>query len=186
MTNLIITRGVPGCGKTTRAKKWVAKSPAHRARINRDDLRETMHGGSYGNVTEAQVTAVQHAGVLTLLRAGISVVVDDTNSNPATMATLRLLGVDAGAEVTMARPETVRSQVEASGRDTTIERHVLRSNRELFQLARVITQKSAASPGLIKYWYGSVKYPPSPHPAPHELRTRNREVASSYPTARTA
>jgi predicted kinase len=99
MTNLIITRGVPGCGKTTRAKRWVADCPAYRARLNRDDLRETLHAGYHGDVTEAQVTAVQHAGVLALLRSGVSVIVDDTNRNPATLTALRLLGALAGAEV---------------------------------------------------------------------------------------
>jgi predicted kinase len=33
MPKLVITRGLPGSGKTTHAVAWVAEDPAHRARI---------------------------------------------------------------------------------------------------------------------------------------------------------
>jgi predicted kinase len=80
MTILRTTVGLPGAGKTTDAVSWVAIDPDTRARINRDDLREMMHGGYLGRRTqEDQVTAMRDAAILKLLRAGISVVVDDTN-----------------------------------------------------------------------------------------------------------
>jgi hypothetical protein len=42
---LVITRGLPGCGKTTRARAWVAEDPSRRVRVNRDDLRTMLSGG---------------------------------------------------------------------------------------------------------------------------------------------
>lgn len=32
-STLIITRGLPGCGKTTKAMRWVAEDPAGRCRV---------------------------------------------------------------------------------------------------------------------------------------------------------
>jgi predicted kinase len=80
MSTLVITRGLPGSGKSTWARTWVAEDPAHRARVNRDDLRTMLHGRRLGTAgQEAQVTAAQHAAVRALLCAGYDVVVDDTN-----------------------------------------------------------------------------------------------------------
>jgi predicted kinase len=80
MPKLVITRGLPGSGKTTLAKAWVAEQPDKRARVNRDDLRDMLQGGRLGTAEqEDAVTAVQQTAVRELLRAGMSVVCDDTN-----------------------------------------------------------------------------------------------------------
>lgn len=80
MPKLVITRGYPGSGKTTWARAWVAESEG-RARVNRDDLRESLFGreGVLPYDMEQQVTAAQRAQVEALLSVGVSVVVDDTN-----------------------------------------------------------------------------------------------------------
>ena len=39
---LILTRGIPGSGKSTWAKAWVAEDPEHRIRLNWDDMRNMM------------------------------------------------------------------------------------------------------------------------------------------------
>jgi predicted kinase len=99
---LYATRGLPGCGKTTRARAWVAKDRAGRARVNRDDFRDMLHGGWLGTVAqEGQVTAAAHAAVEALLRAGYDVVCDDTNLIPEHMDALRLIAgrCRAGFEV---------------------------------------------------------------------------------------
>lgn len=80
----MLTRGLPGSGKTTWASRLVAVKNGTWARVNRDETRAMLFLGETHGLTveeEQQVTAVQEAQVRGLLQAGISVVVDDTNLN---------------------------------------------------------------------------------------------------------
>lgn len=81
MTKLIVTRGLPGSGKTTWAKEQVSSvEPGTLVRLNRDDVRDALHGGWIGTYrTEEQVSLIQHRGIEDLLRSGTSVIVDDMN-----------------------------------------------------------------------------------------------------------
>lgn len=74
---LLILRGIPGCGKSTFAHQWL-KEGERRARVNRDDIRMQFFGKETG-VDENMVTEIEHSQVDRLLKAGYSVVVDDTN-----------------------------------------------------------------------------------------------------------
>lgn len=77
---LIMTVGLPGCGKSTYAREWVAQNVRHRARVERDQLRAMMHDSVWkGDATERQIVAVQKLAVEELLTSGVSVVVSDTN-----------------------------------------------------------------------------------------------------------
>lgn len=96
MPTLTITRGLPGSGKTTRAKEWVAEDPTHRARINRDDYRAMLHGGYVDQ--ERQINAVRDAAISALLRRGVDVVADDTCLPSRHARDLRRLATLAGAE----------------------------------------------------------------------------------------
>lgn len=101
---LIIVRGLPGSGKTTRARQWVAGNPGSRMRLNRDDYRTMLHGRRRGGANhnpaqEHQTTIVQHAGVRAALNAAYQVIVDDTNLHHGTFAALTVLAADTGATV---------------------------------------------------------------------------------------
>ena len=102
---LIITRGLPGCGKTTRALRWVRQNPPGRARINRDDLRGMIHNGEFvqrsdgAAGTEQAVIAARNAAISALLRLGVDVVCDDTNLPQRVVRDLNRLAVRAGADV---------------------------------------------------------------------------------------
>lgn len=104
MTTLIITRGVSGSGKTTRARAWVAENPARRARVNRDDLRAMAHDSAHipqdgtGHGTERAVIAARDAAITAFLRRGVDVVCDDTNLPQRTARDLRRLATAAGAD----------------------------------------------------------------------------------------
>jgi predicted kinase len=80
---LIITKGLPGAGKSTWAKAWAKEKPQERIRISRDDIRNMF--GEYwvpqreGVVTEAEWTMVQAA-----LSRGYDVCVDATNFHSKT------------------------------------------------------------------------------------------------------
>lgn len=94
---LLILRGVPGCGKSTFADEWV-KQGERRARVNRDDIRMQLFGKEVG-VDEVAVTKIEHQQVDTLLKAGYDVVVDDTNIRHAYIKPFVKIGQQNGATV---------------------------------------------------------------------------------------
>jgi predicted kinase len=134
---LTITRGVPGCGKTTYAQKWVQDDTRNRSRLNRDDLRETMHGGSHGYPRELEdaVTVAHHAAVTALLLAGRDVITDDMNlSNKQVKAWMELARA-AGADFDIVDLTNVPVE-------TCIERDAARGNLGGHSVgAEYITQK---------------------------------------------
>lgn len=103
MTKLIITRGLPASGKSTKARAWVAEDPTRRARINRDDLRAQLHASAHVTQsqdsagTERSIQAVRDAAITALLNRGVDVVCDDTNLPTRTARDLRRLAALAGA-----------------------------------------------------------------------------------------
>lgn len=98
MTELVITRGLPASGKSTWAGQWVKEDPAHRAEVNRDHLREMLHGGFVADV-EVRVTKASHTLIETLLTQGVSVVCSDTNLPQRHARDLAKIGRKAGADV---------------------------------------------------------------------------------------
>jgi len=102
MTNLLITRGLPGCGKTTFAREWVAADREHRARVNRADIRAMLdHGEFVKGVTEPRVLAARDAAILSLLAKGVDAICDDTNLPQRTARDLAKLAKRSGAEFTV-------------------------------------------------------------------------------------
>lgn len=102
MGSLTITRGLPGSGKTTFARAWVASSPTTRARVNRDDLRAMCHDGTFVQQraetvgTERAIIAARDAAITALLGRGLDVINDDTNLPQRVARDLRRLAERAG------------------------------------------------------------------------------------------
>lgn len=77
---LIMLKGLPGSGKSTWAKEYVSKNPGW-VRINKDSLREMM--GSYRTgKDESLILAWRDILIMSSLRKGKNVIVDDTNFHP--------------------------------------------------------------------------------------------------------
>lgn len=96
MTTLYYTLGLPASGKTTLARNYVKQNPKT-IRVNRDDLRLSLHDGEFSNGNEKAVTMTQHAMIRAALESGRDVVCDDTNLNPQTRAKLDQIAVECGA-----------------------------------------------------------------------------------------
>lgn len=75
---IAVTRGLPGSGKTTGAKDWVAEEPRRRVRVSRDDLREMLFGVGYEHDNEAEnlVTLIEESTVRHALKKGYAPIVD--------------------------------------------------------------------------------------------------------------
>ena len=78
MSDVIVLRGLPGSGKSTWARDWVAEDPDNRVRVNRDEIRFASFG-KYWGVDEDFVTAVETASVKAAIKAGKDVVIDATH-----------------------------------------------------------------------------------------------------------
>lgn len=128
MPKLIITRGMPASGKTTKARAWVAEDPVRRARVNRDDVRTMVHDSVFVKQdsdnpgTERAIQSARDALVTAFLKRGLDVVVDDTNLPTRVARDLRRLAVLAGADfevwdlTNVPYEECVRRNAERSGR----------------------------------------------------------------------
>lgn len=92
---MILTRGIPGSGKTS----W-AKDQEGFIRINRDDIRAMLFSVIlYSRDQEEQVTVIQHGAIKAALKAGQNIIVDDTNLNNKFVRQLMKIAQAYGAEV---------------------------------------------------------------------------------------
>jgi predicted kinase len=80
---LILTRGIPGSGKSTWAKAWVAESPETRIRLNWDDMRNML--GPYWVPSRETINKQMLWSALNAAAfndAPYDVVIDNMNLNP--------------------------------------------------------------------------------------------------------
>jgi predicted kinase len=80
---VIILKGLPGSGKSTWAKDLVHRARGHFKRINKDDLRAMIDAGEWSPRNETFIVRVRDQLLVAALAAGFSVIVDDTNFEPA-------------------------------------------------------------------------------------------------------
>jgi predicted kinase len=92
--HVVLMMGIPGSGKTTRAKELVAANVNNAnslIRVNKDDIRAMM-GLSYSPESEKIVRAAHSQAIVAALRNGYSVIVDDTgNLKPRTQQEIQSL-----------------------------------------------------------------------------------------------
>lgn len=100
MNVFIATRGLPGSGKTLRARRWVAKNRRRRCRVCLDDFREMFHDMRYTGVPECEIAVVEamYATIRALLVAGYDVVSDNTWLNEGHFQRVKALVEEVGAK----------------------------------------------------------------------------------------
>lgn len=82
MMKIIMTKGLPGSGKTSWAKKMQADNPGVYKRINKDDLRTMLDDSKHTKGNERFILEVRDNLINKALMEGKSVIVDDTNLDP--------------------------------------------------------------------------------------------------------
>ncbi len=100
MALLVICRGLPASGKSTFALEQVAKRPGQTIRVNRDDIRASVHGGGkWSKGKEKITTVIRDAMIHEGLTSGLTVISDDTNLAPHVVEHLKTLAKANGANV---------------------------------------------------------------------------------------
>lgn len=79
MIKVILTKGLPGSGKSTWAKQVIDENFNSYKRINKDELRLMLDNGKHSNDAEKFVLQVRDAIMLAAINDGKHVIIDDTN-----------------------------------------------------------------------------------------------------------
>lgn len=77
MNKLLLLQGLPASGKSTYAKKLLNEGKDF-VRVNRDELRQTLHNGKWSQNNEAVIVEAEKNIAKAILDSGKNVVVDDT------------------------------------------------------------------------------------------------------------
>lgn len=105
MTKLIILRGLPASGKSTKAKEIMEKS-GNTFRVNKDLLRKMLHCNVFTGKNEGITQDVSKNIVRGLLTSGKNVIVDDTNLNPRVMDSWKELAKELNVKFEIVEMDT--------------------------------------------------------------------------------
>lgn len=103
---ILMLQGPPGCGKTHLAEQMVAEAPGTWVRVNKDDIRADFarQGIGWSKATETKLVIPRRDELILLaIKAGKSVIVDDTNLAGAHETRLRALATWADLDFELKR-----------------------------------------------------------------------------------
>lgn len=98
MAKLYMLRGLPGCGKSTRAFEMLSSTTRPMKRINNDDLRAMIDGGKWSKTNEVSIRLVREKMIHEFLGRNYDVIVDNLNLRPQDEATYRQLAATNNAQ----------------------------------------------------------------------------------------
>lgn len=144
MSKLFILRGLPACGKSTRAQEMITRS-GNTVRLNKDLMRTMLHFDRWTGRNESLTGLAMHALAKALL-GHVNVIVDDTNLNPKVLDGWKRLAVERGAKSEVVDMTDVPQEVcierdrnrEKSVGYTVIRNMALRYGLHRFQQAEVV------------------------------------------------
>jgi predicted kinase len=96
MAKVLILKGLPASGKSSRAKELVKQGWT---RVNRDDLRAMLHSSEWSSDNEKLVVKLRDTVIEECLEKGRNVVVDDTNLAVQNEKQIRQIALKYNAEV---------------------------------------------------------------------------------------
>lgn len=82
MAKLYMLKGLPGCGKSTKAFEMLAAATRPMKRINNDDLRSMIDGGKWSKTNEASIRLIREKMLDEFLGRNYDVIVDNLNLRP--------------------------------------------------------------------------------------------------------
>jgi len=138
MQQLVMTKGLPGSGKSTWAKEWVAGS-MRRVRVNKDLIRAEQNRWSYSREDEAIVHKTAVDLIHGYLEAGYSVVVDNQNLQRSNKRELEAIARQHGVPLVIQSfldvpvEECVRRNELRTGRDK-VEASYIRAQAARFNI----------------------------------------------------
>lgn len=94
MSKLIMLRGLPSSGKSTKAKELLDDD--NYKRINRDSLREMIDNGKWSKNNEKLIVVTEKALATLYINDGFNVIIDDCNLAPSTQDIWKDLAFDLG------------------------------------------------------------------------------------------
>ena len=106
MSRIVVMRGLPASGKTSRAMEILNSDP-NAVRVNKDDLRIMMFGingqnrGNWSYAKEKLVIKAETALVAKLLEQHKCIIIDDTNLNPKHVARWQQMADEGGHKLTV-------------------------------------------------------------------------------------
>ncbi len=104
MSKIIIMRGLPASGKSTKAKEFLEQG--NTVRINKDLLRTMLHFDKKSGPNEGLTRNASRLLAREFLSSGTNVVIDDTNLNPSTLQSWVDLGKELNAKIQHVNIET--------------------------------------------------------------------------------
>ena len=142
---VILMKGLPGSGKSTRALDLLGRHPERYKRINRDSLREMQDGGKHSRGREKMIRRTELRLACFFLEEGYSVIVDDCNLSPSAQAMWR--GLAEKQQIALEIIDLTDAPIE-----TCIERDLARSRsvgeRVIRQMHRQFIQPQPAPPDV--------------------------------------
>lgn len=95
--------GLPGCGKSTQARKMMNDEPNKWVRVNKDEIRESLkkEGWTWSQENEKKVIAIRDSMIMDALKNGKCVISDDTNLAKVHRLRLGEIAKECGAKIKM-------------------------------------------------------------------------------------
>ena len=129
MSKLLCLQGLPGSGKSTKCFELLAEY-GNAVRINRDSLRDMLHGGLPWSGPKERITKdVARTLAKHLLADGKigALLIDDTNLHPGTVESWRSLAQECGTKFEILRLDTSLEEClrRDALRETRVGRHVI-------------------------------------------------------------
>jgi len=121
MLKIILTVGIPACGKSTWAKEEVRKDPEGTTRINRDDLRNMLSNYHFSDANEKLVTDVRALAFKAALKRNRNIILDETNLNPRNFEEVCKWAAESGKECMVLEKPFYIELEEAIARDAKRE-----------------------------------------------------------------